>query len=547
MHDFFASLELYRHSNRLTTMPAETTHEDSGVTSSNKTVDQMSDEGSGETVGVQVADSSRRWRSVWRLHFYSGMFAMPFVVFMALSGLVILYTQPLQSLTAGHLYNVGRGESVVAYELQARAAQNAFPKATLTGIVTPASSTSSSIVSVDDGSKAGQQVFVNPYTGKVLGTEKPGSGLVGLANRLHGYLNVNTWKLSLPTVSAIWDGGKIMRPYVVGDMVLEIFGGWTLVLVLSGFCLWWPRRSRIPADRERLSGKRRRAFTVRLNNRGRAKWRDLHSISGVVLLSAMLLTVISGMAWSTYWGPNFTALANKISPNSWTDAPPSVLGKRGDLDVLGNQIPWNSAERPIPASYATKTDGTLPAALSLSAVVAQAEKLGMKPGYTINFPKNVLDAASKQTVYGSFGLSNSWPRKTNEARDVYLDQFSGKNLAEQNAYGYGAVSYTFDSMVSTHMGSQFGVLSRIMMTLLCVLTIWSVFSALMMFRKRRRPGTVGLPRRPVDSSLSKRIVAMAMAMGVVFPLWGACAAMVLAVDRFVIRRNRRLRLAFGQR
>jgi hypothetical protein len=93
--------------------------------------------------------------------------------------------------------------------------------------------TTASIFSVDDGSKAGQQVFVNPYTGKVLRAEKPGSGVVGLANRLHGYLNVNTWKLSLPTVSAIWDGGKIMRAYVVSDMVRELFGGRTLVLVLS--------------------------------------------------------------------------------------------------------------------------------------------------------------------------------------------------------------------------------------------------------------------------------------------------------------------------
>jgi uncharacterized iron-regulated membrane protein len=501
---------------------------------------------------VPASRASRRWRSVWRLHFYSGMFALPFLLFMALSGLVILYTQPLQSLTARQLYNVPAGKSFVTYELQAQAAQNQFPKAKLTGVVPPRNATSSSIFSVDDGSKAGQQVFVNPYTGKVLGTEKPGSGVVGLANRLHGYLNVNTVKLSLPTVSAIWDNGKIMRPYVVGDMVLELFGGWTLVLVLSGFFLWWPRRSRttVATDEQSTkeqSTKRRSWFGVRRNQQGRAKWRGLHSLSGVALLGAMVVTVISGLAWSAYWGPNFTAFANRISPNSWTDAPSSVLGKRGDLDVIGNQIPWNTAEHPIPASYATKADGSLPAALSLTAVAAQANKLGMKPGYKINFPNNVVDATKKQTVYGSFALTNSWPRKTNEARDLYLDQFSGKQLAEQNAYGYGTVSYSLDSLVSTHMGTEFGILSRIMMTSLCVLTMWSVFSALMMFRKRRRPGTVGLPRRPVDVSLPRRVAIMAVVMGVLFPLWGACAVFVLGIDRFVIRRNKQLRFAFGQR
>jgi hypothetical protein len=61
---------------------------------------------------------------------------------------------------------------------------------------------------------------------------------------------------------------------------------------------------------------------------------------------------------------------------------------------------------------------------------------------------------------------------------------------------------------------------------------WSVFSALMKFRKRRRSGTVGLSRRPVGVSLSKRIVAMAMLMGTNFPLWGACAEHWIASNRW---------------
>lgn len=100
----------------------------------------------------------------------------------------------------------------------------------------------------------------------------------------------------------------------------------------------------------------------------------------------MLVTIVSGMGWSTYWSPTFTALTNKISPNSWTDAPPSVLGRRSDLDVLGSTIPWNTGDRPIPASYVSASDGTLPALLSLASVVAVAEKSGMKPGYRIAFP-----------------------------------------------------------------------------------------------------------------------------------------------------------------
>lgn len=92
-----------------------------------------------------------------------------------------------------------------------------------------------------------------------------------------------------------------------------------------------------------------------------------------------------------------------------------------------------------------------------------------------------------------------------------------------------------------------GIVSRILMTLLCVLTIWSIVSGLVMFWKRRRKGTLGLPRRPVDVRLGKRLTIAAVALGIVFPQWGVTALVILAFDRFVIRSVPALRTAFGQR
>lgn len=486
-------------------------------------------------------DGSRRWRSLWRLHFYSGMFAIPFIVLMSITGLVVLYTQPLQSLTAGHKFDVKRAGATLAYEQQGKAAQERLPKANLTAVITPRNATTATIFEADDGTETGQRIFVNPYSGKVLGTEKPSSGIVGLAHRLHADLNASKIRVSLPTVSALWDHGAVLRPYVVGDMILEVLGVWTVVLVMSGLYLWWPRRR----SASTATPAKDRARTKRT---GRAKWRNLHGWSGVLLLSVMLLTIVSGLAWSSYWGRNFTSLANEISPNVWTDTPPSVLGTRGQLDAVGNEIPWNTADRAIPASYATPVEaGRYPAAFALNAVAARAVAAGMKPGFKIIFPRNVADVSTKAVTYGSYTVTNSWPRKTGEARDLFLDQFSGKPLGEQTAYGYGAISYGLDTMVSTHMGTQLGIVSRIAMTALCLLSLWSSASALIMYSKRRRPGTLGLPRRPVDVRLSRRISLTAAAMAVVFPLWGVCAAVVLGLDRFFIRRNTRLRAAFGQR
>ena len=495
----------------------------------------------GTTTTLTGAEGSRRWRSIWRIHFYAGMFSMPFILLMALTGLVILYTQPIQDLTQGDIRTVTPAGEMISLDEQVAVVEAAYPDATAFDVMPPSDDDRPSRVFVDDGSVSGMHVFVNPYTGEITGEVKPGSGIVGLSNRLHGFLNNETVTISLPSVGAFWDDGPVMRDYVLGDLVLEILGVWTLVLVFSGLYLWWPRRS----SQSTGSKGARRLFTIRRGVTGRARWRDLHGVAGVLLLVAMVITIVSGMGWATYWGPNFNALAEELTPGEPVDQPASTSQVRGDLDRFGNQIPWATGDFPIPASYAPPTDGTAAAPLSLDAIARIAEEEGMKPGYTIAFPSNETDEAGN-TVYGSFTLYNSWPRHTGDARDVFVDQFTGETLAEQSVYGYGAIYRGMDYLVSTHMGTQLGIVSRIFMTLLCVLSIWSVISAFVMFWKRRRPGSTGLPRRPVDVRLSRRLTVMAVGMAVVFPQWGVTALAILAFDRFVIRKVRPLRVAFGQ-
>jgi uncharacterized iron-regulated membrane protein len=488
-----------------------------------------------------AARASRRWRSVWRIHFYSGVFAMPFILIMAISGLVILYSQPIQDATERDMRTVERAGEWRSFDAQERAVEDRYPDTPVLSMTVPADDHHATIFAVDDGSAAGAQVFVDPYTAKVQGETGTGGGVVGLANRVHGFADNEAVTVPLPTVSALWDGDAVMRDYVVGDLVLEIFAVWTIVLVSSGLFLWWPRRSRSGAE----ARNGRRLLGVRLGKRGRARWRDLHGMSGVLLFSLILLTIVSGLAWSTYWGANFTALANKVSPNTWTDAPTSDAGHVGHLDRLGNQINWNTGDIPIPSSYATDGNGELPAPVSLDSVTEIAEREHMKPGYTVAFPVNET-GDDGETAFGSFTITNSWPRKTGEARDVFVDQFTGETLAVQSVYGYGPVSRGMDTLVSTHMGTQLGLFTRIMMTALCLLAIWSVISAGVMFWKRRRPGSLGLPRRPLDVRLAKRLALLAIVIGIVFPEWGITALLVLAVDRFVIRRVRPLRATFGQ-
>lgn len=77
--------------------------------------------------------------SVWRTHFYSTIFAAPILIVMALSGLVIMYTEPITGLLYSKTTRV-IVDGHLSLSLQARqvAAARSAPKgATLFRVVTP--------------------------------------------------------------------------------------------------------------------------------------------------------------------------------------------------------------------------------------------------------------------------------------------------------------------------------------------------------------------------------------------------------------------------
>ena len=499
-------------------------------------VEQPGTLASAEAIAADRA--SRRWRTLWRTHFYAGIFAAPILLMFAITGLVILYTQPIQDFFQGDLRTVSVSGKPRSLDAQEEAVERAYPDATVTSVVVPRNATTATQFGLDNG----QVAFVNPYTGEVLGTTNPDGGIVGLANRLHGFLNNDRVTVKLPALAGVLGEGPILQDFVLGDVILEIFACWAIVLVATGLYLWWPRKSRARGGRAVKS-----VLVPRVGKKGRARWRDLHAIPGMLAAAGTVFVLVSGLFWSSYWGTNFSAVADKITPNEWVDAPSSGQVTKGDLDRQGNRINWNTEDAVVPNTEGTNLDPTsLPARISLDTVAAAARDEGMKPGYSIIYPVDGTDEAGNPT-FGSFAIENSWPRKTGEAKTVYLDQFTGKTIATMDVYGYGAVSRAADTLVSTHMGTQLGIFSRILMTIICLAVIWSVTTAIIMFVKRRRPGSMGIPRRPADVGLATGLIVVMVVTAIVFPLWGISALLVLGLDRFVIRRIPTLRRAFGQR
>ena len=530
--------------------------------------------GADATSGSQSAQASRRWRTVWRIHFYAGMLALPMLVLLALTGLIILYTEPIDNAFGANLRRVVPAGEVVSLDIQRAAVEAAFPDLEVSGVTTPRGAGRATRFTMATEEERFRDVFVNPYSGEVLGSAAQGSGIVGLANRLHGTLNNDSIKVPLPMITGILGDGPAFASIPVGEIGVEIFACWGLVLAATGIFLWWPRRAGTgkPLFLPSLS---------RFRKGGRARWRDLHAVPGIVFAGVLIFFVTTGLPWSAYWGDNWAAASSDITPAPAFDEPASTLARTGDLDRFGNRIDWAVRDVPVPASdpiagpsdpsgglghpahpdhapgdagpggQSTASPSTVvapgpPATLGLQQIAEIARIENMQSGYSIALPVDSIEDPAGP-VYGSFVLADPWPARLDSSAYVYVDQFSGKTLARTSPFESGTLSMATSFGINTHMGTQFGLVNRIVMTGGALLLLWMAFTAVVMWWKRRPKGRAGMPRRPADVALPRVLKWSAVGMGLVYPLWALSALAMVGVDRFVIRRVDRLRNTFGMR
>lgn len=155
----------------------------------------------------------------------------------------------------------------------------------------------------------GAAVYVDPYTGEVLGQSQrtPFFRVVFLLHR---------WLLD----SQPADGGIFWGKRITGIATLVF-----VVILLSGVVIWWPR------SRKGLKN----GIQIALR-KGKARfWHDLHAAGGIYALLLVLVMALTGLTWSFEWynkafsslfGVETAAPAKKSAPKDKGTQPGTTAG-----------------------------------------------------------------------------------------------------------------------------------------------------------------------------------------------------------------------------
>ena len=444
---------------------------------------------------TQRSSSEKLYRTIWRWHFFAGLLVLPFLVMMAVTGGAYLFKPELDHLIYRAIEDVpARAAPFAPASLIIRKVEESVNGRVLE--FTPAVAPNRAVQLLVRG-PAGEAltVYANPYDGKVTGSSAYG-GVMQLVRKIHSLQRFGFW----------------------ASCLIELTAGWSIVLVGTGVFLWWPRNA--------VGGG---VFSVRGSPRQRIFWRDLHAVTGILGCGILLFLAVTGMPWSMFWGAHVQDWATKAGVNE--PAPPAETTPEWLMAAtmpnmphvphaadkpIRPAMPWAMEKMPMPQSE----DAPRARSMNIDQALARFAALGLNHTAGITLP-----SGPKGAYVGTWR-----PDRAEQARIIYLDQYSGAVLGDVGFRNWGPAGKTIEWGISVHQGQEYGPVNRYLMLLGCIAIIVMAVAAVTMWWKRRPAGTLGVPPPPALPGMAKGFVAIMVVIGAIFPLVGVSLLLAFAID-----------------
>jgi uncharacterized iron-regulated membrane protein len=443
-----------------------------------------------------AATRASLYRTIWRWHFYAGLFVLPFILILSLTGAIYLFKPQIDRWEERDFRGLSI-ESAVSANAQLEAALKAHPGAQFHSYRLPEHSGDAAMIhlALGDGQSM-RDVYVSPQ-GKVLGSIDPEASISSTVARIHGSLLI----------------GRI------GDWLVELAASWTIVMVLTGLYLWWPQG-------------RRWAGVVwpRLGLGGRAYWRDLHAVTGFWISGLVLVLLLSGLPWASVWGDAFRMVRTELG---WVQG-----AQDWKTSASHHATPHDSHDH---AAMLRQQAAGLPL-VSLSQIVAKAQSENLP------FPVKVLPPGAPQRFGPPADMvwtvkSEAQNRPLN--RSVTFDMATGQEVKRTGFGDKHVIDRWVNYGISWHEGQLFGWINQLVGVMTALGLMALSVSGFIMWRRRKPEQGLGAPPMPREPKKLKRIVLIVLLLAVVLPLLAASLILLFVFDRWLMPRMPRVALWLG--
>ncbi|TDH27319.1 PepSY domain-containing protein [Segetibacter sp. 3557_3] len=351
-----------------------------------------------------MTPNRKLWRRLTRsVHLVLGLSSGLIIFIVSLSGAILVFQDEIKDAFYSYrkVEHITTERKPVAQLLDT--ALSVFPEGTPGRIVWfPKERPAIFTVNTNTGS---YQVYVNPYSGRVLHNEKAGEGFFVNMERLHT-------RLLLP---AIW-GRKIV------DLSIVVF----VIMLITGLILWWPQNR----------AQKKQSFSIRWRSRWRRRNFDLHKVPGFYVFLVALVLAITGLSMSYPW-------------------------LRNGLSKLANFGQVYEGEKEVFPRSDTMQLTSLPVATLIDTGFNQARRLD-----TVSemFSAYLPFGRSGVLSISGYGKALSHYRRN----DFYFDQYSGVLIKSQYHRNVSRGAKVSSAHYDLHTGRMFGLAGKLISFVACL-------------------------------------------------------------------------------
>ncbi len=435
------------------------------------------------------------YRAVWRWHFYAGLYVVPFLLMLAITGLVMMIYAD-RSNELGFVGDVAVTGTAKPISEQAAAALATVPGGTLATYIAPEAANRPAFYEIQQGDST-LAVAVDPYSGAVLAENDESKTVRAIAEKIHGTLLIGT----------------------IGDRLIEVAASLTIVLIATGLFLWWPRGTTSLG----------RALLPNWSLKGRAFWKDIHKSVGLWISAFLFLFMLSGLAWTGVWGDSYVKPWSAFPASKWDNVPLSDA-THASMNHATHEVPWALEATPMPASGSAAGAAGVARPVTLDSVSAWAGEHGFTGQYKLSVP------ASETGVFTiAYDARNNDSALPSGDRYVHIDRYSGNVLADVGFDEYSLVGKLMAWGISLHKGMA-GPINFVFNLVYLALVILLCVSGAVMWWKRRPAGSLGAPLYHPNFRLTAGVVLIAVVLGAVFPMGGLALIVFAVIDLILPKR-----------
>lgn len=433
------------------------------------------------------------YRTIWRWHFYAGLFVLPFILILSVTGAAYLFKPQIDRWEERNYLNLGTADQV-SPNVQADAAMAAFPGSHFYAYRLPRKDGDAAMIHLGlaDGQSM-RDVFVSPQ-GEVLGSVDPKQRISAIISRVHGSLLIGKW----------------------GDRLVEMAASWSIVMILTGLYLWWPRgRS--------LAGVVWPGFGLG----GRVLLKDLHAVTGFWVAGLALVLLVTGLPWAGSWGSLFAMARAEMG---WTNGAQNwKVGAGGGHEGHGGGDASIHAEHDHEAMMARIASGARLTSLEQMVAKARSERMA--------FPVSILPPGAPQMFGPPTGMV--WTIKSEAQnrplqRSATYDMMTGQQLSRTGFADKHVIDRVINYGIAWHEGQLFGWLNQLIGVLTAIALVMLSVTGFLMWRKRKPEGTLGAPALPSVPARIGGVVGIILVVAALIPMLAASLILLWVIERLVL-------------